>query len=227
MRDGCLPGSALGALLTWPTTKQGCRDHLLGSSGLCGPLDEISCAVFLFKWKFFEQPTVGASCTSHLSCPTASAGLANSNGQSPHVSAQGEDRSGLQTDLLQTRQGGSSCLPLQPQSGACLGSRVLGAVGASSCRECCPAGSSTPLADDGPAGPGASEAQEESHRDADAHAHVSQASAASTAQPQRRDCEGEPDSGTPQRSTLSQSGFSSCHVLSTQSKALAQPMEQK
>ena len=157
----------------------------------------------------------------------ASAGLANSKGQSPHVSAQGEDRSGLQTDLLQTSQGGSSCLPLQPQSGACSGSRVLGAVGASFCRECCPAGSSTPLADDGPAGPGASEAQKESHRDAGAHAHVSQASAASTAQPQRRDCEGEPDSGTPQRSTLSQSGFSSCHVLSTQSEASAQSTEQK
>ena len=49
VRDGCLPGSTLGALLTWPATNQVRRDHLLGSSGLCGPLDEISCAVFLFK----------------------------------------------------------------------------------------------------------------------------------------------------------------------------------
>ena len=65
--------------------------------------------------------------------------------------------------LTSFKQGraGSSCLRLQPQSGACSGSRVLGAVRAFFCRE---DGSSTPLADDGSACPGASEAQEESPR---------------------------------------------------------------
>ena len=132
--------------------------------------------------------------------------LTNRDGWSPHISAQGEDPSGLQTDLLQTRQGWKQLSASAASKWSLFGFRGAQSHGGLLLERSLPSWKLNSA--------GRQQVRRrrslrgaESQRDADTRAPVSQVSAASIAQTLRRDCEGQSEAGTPPRLTPFPSGL--------------------